>query len=93
MSGNEAFYVVCRNGVFILPERFFHSLAAHVSNGFVYLRQDNDTLTISSTRLTDGRRRQLNARFRASMFRNAKRLAIVDLKDSLQLMAVAVEQR
>ncbi|HEY0141386.1 MAG TPA: hypothetical protein VGF48_10855 [Thermoanaerobaculia bacterium] len=89
MSGNEPFYVVCHNGVFILPERIFRALSTFVSNGCVYLRQDVDTLTISATRLTDGHRRQLSARFRAPMFRNARKLAIVDLNDSVQVMAVS----
>ncbi|HEX6159999.1 MAG TPA: hypothetical protein VF111_07520 [Thermoanaerobaculia bacterium] len=89
MSGNEPFYVVCHNGVFILPERIVNALSHFVPNGFVYLRQDVDTLTISTTRITDGRRRQLTGRFRAPMFRHARQLAIVDLNDSVQIMAVS----
>lgn len=89
MSANETFYVVCHNGVFILPERIFRALSALVTNGFVYLRQDEDTMTISTSRITDGRRRLLTARFRAPMFRNAKQLAIVDLKESVRIMAVS----
>jgi hypothetical protein len=88
MDANEPFYVVCRNGVFRLPERIFRSLATLVPNGFIYLRQDTDSMTISTSRLTDGHRRVLNVRFRAPMFRNATRLAIVDLKESIQIMAV-----
>lgn len=89
MSGNEPFYVVCHNGVFILPEKIVQSLSGLVTNGFVYLRQDDDTMTISACRITDGRRRLLTARFRAPMFRHARQLAIVDLKESVRIMAVS----
>jgi hypothetical protein len=88
MNPNEPLYVVCHNGVFVIPDALFRSLSALVKNGFVYLRQDIDTLTISSTRITDGRRRVLNGRFRANMFREATRLAIVDLRGTIQVMAV-----
>lgn len=88
MDAKDPLYVVCQNGVFILPDRVLRSLEANVSNGFVYLRQDDDTLTISATRIADGRRRLLNGRFRAPMFREATRLAIVDYHDSLRVMPV-----
>ncbi|HEX7154466.1 MAG TPA: hypothetical protein VF618_23470 [Thermoanaerobaculia bacterium] len=88
MASNEPVYVVCSNGVFILPEAIYHSLAAHVPKGFVYLRQDDDIMTISATRMVEGQRRVLNARYRAPMFRDATKLAIVDLRESLQIMAV-----
>ena len=88
MDANEPLYVVCHNGVFMLPERVYQSLAALVRNGFVYLRQDEDGLTISTTRIADGRRRVLQTRFRAPAFRTATRLAIVDLKESIRVMPV-----
>jgi hypothetical protein len=85
---NEPQYVVCHNGVFLLPDGVVHSLSLLVTNGFVYLREDEDTLTISTTKVTDGRRRLLQSRFRAPMFRDATKLAIVDLKESIRVMAV-----
>lgn len=88
MDANEPLYVVCRNGVFTLPESVYKSLAASVTNGFVYLRQDEDTLTISTQRITDGRRRILQNHYRAAMFRDATKLAIVGLDDSLRVMGV-----
>ena len=88
MDANEPLYVVCQNGVFTLPERVFRSLSAHAPRGFVYLRQDEDTLTISSSRIADGRRRVLNARFRSPMFREATRLGIVDYRESIRVIAV-----
>ncbi|HYI10599.1 MAG TPA: hypothetical protein VEK57_16180 [Thermoanaerobaculia bacterium] len=88
MDANEGLYVVCQNGVFILPARVYETLSSLVTNGFVYLRQDDDSMTISPTRITDGRRRVLNTRFRAPMFREATRLAIVDLNDSIRVMGV-----
>jgi hypothetical protein len=88
MPSNEPQFVVCHNGVFILPDDVVRSLEALVTNGFVYLREDEDTLTISTTRLADGRRRVLQSRFRAPMFRDATKLAIVDLKESIRVMAI-----
>ena len=85
---NEPLYVVCHNGVFLLPDAVLKALSALVTNGFVYLRQDEDVLTISTSRLADGRRRVLQSRFRAPMFRDATMLAIVDLKESIRVMAV-----
>ena len=88
MDANEPFYVVCRNGVFLLPDRIVQSLALLVKNGAVYLRQDSDSMTISTIHIADSHRRPLNARFRATMFKKATRLAIVDLNESIQIMAV-----
>lgn len=88
MDANEPLYVVCRNGTFMLPPSIYRSLEALGTNGFVYLRQDADSLTISTTRLVDGHRRPLNARVRMQMFRTATRLAIVDLGESIRVMAV-----
>lgn len=89
MKENEPLYVVCRNGVFTLPDAVVKSLESHVRNGYVYLRQDDDALTISTTRITDGRRRVLQPRFRVPMFRRARQLAIVDLRESIRVMPVS----
>lgn len=88
MDANEPQYMICRNGVFILPERVCKALRA-LTNGFVYLRQDSEVLTISTTRIEGGRRRLLSGRFRAPMFRGATKLAIVNYNDSLRVMAVS----
>lgn len=89
MDANESQYIVCRNGVFILPEHVCRALEVQVSSGFVYLRQDDEVLTISTTRIEGGHRRVLSGRFRAPMFRAAKKLAIVNYNDSLRVMAVS----
>ena len=88
MDANQPLFVVCHNGVFTIPDKTFQSLSSMVINGFVYLRQDADTLTISTTRLNGGQRRVFNGRFRANMFRDARELAIVDLRGTIQVMAV-----
>ena len=88
MDANQPHYVVCRNGVFTLPAAIYKALASAVTNGFVYLRQDEDTLTISTTRIADGRRRVLQNHYRAPMFRDATKLAIVGLDDSIRVMGV-----
>ncbi len=88
MDAKDPLYVVCQNGVFILPDFVFRALSSQVTNGFVYLRQDEDSLTISTSRIADGRRRVLNARFRSPMFREAIKLGIVDYRDSVRVMAV-----
>lgn len=83
----EPQYVICRNGVFVLPDRVVRSLSAHC-RGSVYLREDEDVLTISASQVLDGHRRPLTARFRVLMFREATRLAIVDVHDSLRIMGI-----
>jgi hypothetical protein len=88
MDAKEPLYVGCQNGVFILPEHVLKALGTFVTNGFVYLRQDEDTLTISPTRIADGRRRLLSGRFRAPMFREATKLAIVGYQESIRVMGV-----
>lgn len=84
----EPQYVECNHGAFWLPDAIYHSLAGNVTNNFVYLREDEDVLTISSTRLAGGRRRLLNARIRSMMFRNARMLGIVNYRESLRVIAV-----
>jgi hypothetical protein len=88
MDANEPHYVVCQNGVFLLPERVCRTLAARITNGWVYLREDEDSLTISTSRIAEGRRRVLSLRMRAVMFREATKLAIVALNDSVRVMGV-----
>ena len=88
MDANEPLYMPCRNGTFILPESIYRALEALVTNGFVYLRQDDETLTISTTRVVGGHRRPLNARIRVPMFRTASRLGVIDLHDGIRVMAV-----
>ena len=87
MDEKEPHYVVCRNGVFLLPEAIVRSLTAH-TRGPVYCREDHDVLTISTSQIVDGWKRPLSARFRATMFRDATKLAIVDLHDSIRVMGV-----
>lgn len=87
MDANEPHYVVCQNGVFLLPESVLRALGAQ-TNRFVYLREDEDSLTIATSRIADGRRRVLGARMRSPMFREATRLAIVDLRESVRVMPV-----
>ena len=89
MDANEPQYVVCRNGAFSLPEHLCKWLQSLLSNGFVYLREDAEVLTISTTRITDGHRRLLRGHFRAPMFRDAKKLAIVNYQQSLRVMMVS----
>ena len=89
MDAKESLYIVCRHSVFFLPEHVHYALQSQVTNGFVYLRQDDEVLTISTTRIDGGYRRVLNGRFRAPMFRDAKKLAIVNYNDSLRVMAVS----
>jgi hypothetical protein len=93
MDANESLFVVCRNGTFILPQGVVRSLSAFMTNGFVYLRQDNDTLTISTTRLAGGHRRPLNARIRVPMFRAATKLGIVNLREAVLVMAISATAR
>lgn len=88
MDANVPLYVACRNGAFALPDQVCKFLQPLLHDGFIYLREDEDVLTISTTRIAEGRRRVLRGYFRASMFRDAKKLAIVNYQQSLRVMAV-----
>jgi hypothetical protein len=88
MAQFEPIFVPCQNGIFSNPDELVDSLAATSPRRIVYLRDDEDSMTIATTPLVDGRRRQLNSRYRSPMFRMATRLAIVDMKESLRIMAV-----
>ena len=88
MTANAPRYVACSNGYFVLPDDVYATLSAQAKKGFVYVRHDEDSMTIATARITDGRRRAVNTHYRAPMFRDATRLAIVDLKESLHVMAV-----
>lgn len=89
MDANPEHYVSCHNGVFVLPDEVYRELAGQVTNGFLYLRQDDEVLTISTTRITDGRRRVLSSRFRAPMFRACRKLGIMNYRDSVRVIAVS----
>ncbi len=89
MDANQAHLILCRNGVFILPDAIYKSLSDQSAHGFLYMREDEEVLTISAQRVVDGHRRALNARFRVPMFREAKKLAIVNLTDSVRVMVVS----
>ena len=85
---NEPPTIVCYNGVFVLPETIYKSLASFARNDFVYLREDDDALLILTIPIADGRRRVLHMRLRSPMFRNARQLAIVDFRDAIRVMPV-----
>lgn len=89
MDANEPLFVVCRKGVFALPEHICKLLHSLMENGFVYTREDEDVLTISTTRITEGRRRLMRGHFRVPMFRDAKKLAIVNYQESVRVMVVS----
>ncbi len=82
----EAEPIHCSGGAFELPPSAFARLESACVSGLVYLRQDEDTLTISPVRLADGRRRRLRNHYRVSMFRTATRLAVLELGDTIVLM-------
>lgn len=85
---NEPLFIVCHNGVFLLPDAVYESLAALARNAFVYIREDEDALLISTTPVNGGRKRVLHTRVRSPMFLDEKYLAIVDLKESIRVMPV-----
>lgn len=89
MDANPSHYVICHHGVFVLPDELTKALAAQIRNGFVYLREDDEVLTISIAPIDGGYRRLLSGRFRAPMFRGAATLGIVDYRESLRVMAVS----
>lgn len=83
---NPADPIHCSGGTFELPPSAFARLEAACVSGLVYLRQDEDILTISPVRLVDGRRRRLRNHYRVPMFRTVTRLAVLELGDTIVLM-------
>ena len=88
MDANQQHFVVCHRGVFILPDALYESLSNFLSHGALYIREDEEVLTISATKLEGGYRRAASSRFRIPMFREARTLGIVDFRDSLRVMVV-----
>jgi hypothetical protein len=80
--------IACVSGVFTLPDEMFRNLKRAAANGLIYIRQDEDSMILSPTRIADGRRRQLNRQYRAQIFRTATRLAVIEMGDTVRLMAV-----
>ncbi|HEY5609596.1 MAG TPA: hypothetical protein VIL97_00200 [Thermoanaerobaculia bacterium] len=78
--------VVCNNGFITLPDEIYETLRSAAPNGIVYVREDQDVVTISIGKLKDARRRQLHHRYRIRALRDAARVAIIELPDGVQLM-------
>jgi hypothetical protein len=85
---NEPHTIVCHNGVFVLPDTIYKSLASFARNDFIYVREDKDALLISTIPVADGRKRVLHMRLRAPMLRSARQLAIVDFRDAIRVMPI-----
>lgn len=81
-------FVPCINGLFSIPDELFEGLRQACPQGTLYIRQDEDILTISPTRITDARKRHLNQRYRIPMFRTATQLAVIDMVENIRVMAV-----
>lgn len=84
----EPVFVPCINGLFSIPDALFEALRQACPEGTLYIRQDEDVLTISPTRITDARKRHLAQRYRIPMFRTATQLAIIDMVENIRVMAV-----
>ena len=84
----EILPVRCINGVFMIPDALLRKLQNDSPKGYMYLRQDEDVLTIAPFRLADGRRRMVNARVRAPIFRQATHVMVVPVGETLQVMPI-----
>lgn len=80
--------IACHGGAFTLPDEVFRYLKEASTSGLVYLRHDEDTVVISPVPIPDGRRRQINRQYRADIFRNATRLKVMEMGETIRLMAV-----
>lgn len=78
----------CTRGVFTLPDEVYETLRTGSPSGLVFMRQADDVLIISAERLVGARRRHLHHTYKAPMFHAAIRLAIVNMADTFQVMAV-----
>jgi len=84
----QPLFVPCINGLFAIPDELFEGLRQACPEGTLYIRQDEDVLTISPTRIADARKRHLNQRYRIPMFRTATQLAVIDMVENIRIMAV-----
>lgn len=80
--------VDCRNGIFTLPEQVIAMLKSGSASGMVYVRQDEETPTISPSRIPGGRRRQIRPQLRAGIFRDATRVMAIPMSDTVRFIAV-----
>jgi hypothetical protein len=80
--------VPCANGVFEIPLPMFEQMRVAAAYGMVFVREDEDSMTISADELADGKRRQLHPHYRAHGFREATRLVIVPMPSMLKVMPV-----
>jgi hypothetical protein len=80
--------VRCIAGVFTLPPEIFEALQAAATTGLIYLREDEDMLTLSPTRFTDARRRQLHPSYRILKYRDVVKVAIINMDENIRIMPV-----
>jgi len=80
--------VPCANGIFLLPDSTFERLAANSRSGLVFIREDEDGVTISPEPLSDGRRRQLKKKCKALSLREATEVELIDMGDDVRIMPV-----
>lgn len=85
---SEPTFIPCVGGLFVLPPDIQTSLSENAAKGLVYIRQDDETLTISPFWIQDGKRRRLAGEMKVGMFRTASRLAILPLPEGIRIMAV-----
>lgn len=57
------------------------------------MRQDEDMLTISAIRIADARRRHLHPSYRIAAFRDAIKLAVIDMTENIRVMPVEWRKR
>lgn len=82
----ESRVVACNNGFIVLPDELYETLRSGAVNGSVYLREDEDVVTISVAKLQGARRRLLNHGYRIHALREASRVAIIEFPEGVQLM-------
>lgn len=81
-------FVLCSNGIFHLPDAAFEKLAANADNGQIFIREDEDGVTISPEHLLGGRRRLLKKKCKALSLREATEVAVIDLGPDVRIMPV-----
>ena len=72
----------------MLPDEVFDRLAANSRAGQVFIREDEDGVTISPDHLLGGRRRLLKKKCKALSLREATEVALIDLGSDLRIMPV-----
>jgi hypothetical protein len=85
---NDPLIIRCAGGVFTLPTELLEWLRSRTTTGLIYIREDEDVLILSPTRITDARRRALHPSYRIASYRDVVKVAVINMDENVRIMPV-----